>query len=511
MRTKLLTTIILFSACFYQQGLAQLTLLDSFNPSGAGSLCGIAYDPDGAVVWVYGCSSSTIQSYSTTGTLLNSFTTPGGTANDVDVEVAPLELTMNGSTIPQGQVLFVNGESGAAEIYAMDNSTGTILQTLNTAFGGSHVVGGSYHPTRGTFFLVQDNVPSAATENLIGEIDPSNGSILQTFQTTGIFSISYGDIEVGANGNLFIVSSIEDSMAEYTADGSFVQLHALPVGVTTLSGIAIDCAAGEAWVSNTAGVVFHLGQFPDGSPLTAVISADGPTTFCKAGSVTLSAAAPGALSYAWKKGSNFVAGETNATYTTKKSGNYSCLVSNACESVLSNKISVTANPKPDAAFTQAACSGGAVLLTRTGTPTTGVTYKWKLNDNNISGATNATYSATVSGSYKVEVKVTATGCKKTSPSQAVTVNCKMGEAIAGIVAEAYPNPFNSQVTIRISAALPETIDGYLTDCYGRIIREYHKLEAGSLLEINEDLAGGIYFMQLKSGSEVLQNLKLVKM
>ncbi|HUM46318.1 MAG TPA: hypothetical protein PLD84_05290, partial [Chitinophagales bacterium] len=280
MKRKLTPILFFFSYLFCDHATAQITLLGSFNPSGEGSLCGIGYDPDAAKVWIYGCSSSTIQSYSTAGVLINSFAEPGGTANDVDVEVAPVALSLNGTSVAQGQVLFINGESNAAEIYAIDNVSGAVLATLNTAFGASHVVGGSYHPIRGTFFMVQDNVPSSTLENLIGEVDPLTGTILQSFQITDHFSVSFGDVEVGANGNLFIVSSVESSIAEYTPAGIFVQEHALPVGVSSLSGIAIDCAAGEAWVSNTSGVVYHLGQFPGNTLIAPVIEADGPTTFC---------------------------------------------------------------------------------------------------------------------------------------------------------------------------------------------------------------------------------------
>lgn len=510
MKRKLIVLIAFFSYCFCVRISAQIVLLDSFNPSGASSLCGIGYDPDAAHVWIYGCSASTIQSYTTSGVLLESFTAPGGTANDVDVEIAPEQLTINSSTVPQGQLLFVNGESGVADIFAVDNVSGVIIETLTTDFGASHVVGGSYHPVRHTFFMVQDNVPSTALENLIAEVDPVTGDILQSFQITNFFSVSFGDIEVGANGNLFVVSSIEDSIAEFTPSGTLVTMHALPEGVGNLSGIAIDCASGEAWVSNTSGNVYHLGQFPGGSPLTPTITADGPTTFCKGGTVTLSTSAPGGLSYAWKKGANFIAGETNSAYTPTKTGNYSVLVSNACESVLSNKISVTVNPKPKADFTQGACSGGAVLLTRTGTPTTGVTYKWKLNGSNIAGATNAAYSATVTGSYKVEVTITATGCKKTSAAQTVTINCKMGASEPGFIAEAYPNPFGNTVTIKIEGSSSEPITGKLTDFYGRTIREYKNIDPNSSFEINEDLAPGVYFVRLNSANEALQTLKVVK-
>jgi hypothetical protein len=240
-------------------------LLNSFNPTGVTTLCGIGYDPDSSHVWIYGCNAGNIQCFSTTGVLLNSFTAPGGAANDVDIEIAPELLTINNTTVPKGQLLFINGDVDAAEIYAVDNATGLVIDTLSSVFGTDHVVGGAYHPTRNTFFMIQDNVPDVALENLIAEINPLTGDTLQTFQITNFFSVSFGDIEVGTNGNLFVVSSVEDSIAEFTPQGTFVQQHALPMGVTELSGIALDCSLGQAWVTSTTGTVFHLGQFPCGT------------------------------------------------------------------------------------------------------------------------------------------------------------------------------------------------------------------------------------------------------
>jgi hypothetical protein len=242
-----------------------LTLLGSFNPSNAADLCSADYRSGTASVWVYGCSAANLQSYSTAGTFQGSITRPGESANDVDLDIAPIGLTLGSTAIPTGTLLFINGEAGTADIYAVDPATGVVVASLATAFGVSHVVGGAYHPSRGTFFLVQDLVPATADDNLIAEINPVTGAVLNTIETTAFsgYTVNFGDLDVHTGtGNLFIVSSDQTSILEITATGAFVAFHALPVGVSSLSGIGVDEALGEAWVSGTGGTVWRLGGLP---------------------------------------------------------------------------------------------------------------------------------------------------------------------------------------------------------------------------------------------------------
>lgn len=61
----------------------------------------------------------------------------------------------------------------------------------------------------------------------------------------------------------------------------------------------------------------------------AIITPLGPTTFCDGDSVVLQANTGTGLTYAWKKGSNFISGATQSSYTAKKEGNYKVEVTNA--------------------------------------------------------------------------------------------------------------------------------------------------------------------------------------
>lgn len=258
----LLTFSIIIS--WNQKAWAQIVVLDSFNPPETSSICSIGIDLKRDNIWIYECLGDSLYSYSTSGNLISAVLRPGERANDVDIMFAPEQLMLGDTSVPEGTLLFINGESGTAVVYAIDKDSGVVIDTLNTSFGNSHVVGGAYHPMRNTIFLLQDSV--AAVGNRIAEVNPMTGEILQTFGTPGSYSIYFGDLDVaGSTGNLFIVSSIEDSIAEVTAEGISVQSHALPAGVSLITGIALDCVEGEAWVVNLSGTVFHLGGVPCGS------------------------------------------------------------------------------------------------------------------------------------------------------------------------------------------------------------------------------------------------------
>ena len=242
---------------------AQLNVLSQFDPSNTSGTCGIAYNSTAGEVLVIGCFGVTIDRYTESGTFLSAAPIAGESANDVDVDMSPVSFIMNGTAVDQGQLLLMNGETDEADIYAIDEVTMAVIDTLEADFGVSHVVGGSYHPARGTFFLVQDQVPGGVLGNRIAEVDASTGDTLQTFSTIPAFQIDYGDLDISpVSGNLFVVSSIEPGIAEFTPDGLFVTEHALPVGVSDLSGIALDNDLQGAWVCNTGGTVFKLGNFP---------------------------------------------------------------------------------------------------------------------------------------------------------------------------------------------------------------------------------------------------------
>lgn len=173
----------------------------------------------------------------------------------------------------------------------------------------------------------------------------------------------------------------------------------------------------------------------------------------------------------------------------------------------SGTVTVVTKNTPTSNFSIGACSAGARLLTRTGTPSVGVTYKWFRNGVKLTGSasTGATYLATISGNYKVKTTITETNCSKVSGEKTVTIDCKMGTS-ANFTAEAYPNPFTQSVTINMASGSSELATVRLVDLSGRTLQEYTGVDTSAPFEINENLTPGVYFVRVNQGA----NEKMIK-
>lgn len=234
-----------------------LTSTVSFMP-GVGSLCGIGVDPIDDRVWVYPCSGATLHAFTPAGVADGTLARPGEAANDVDVAFAPEAATIGAASVAAGDMLFVNGETGVAEVHLPETAAATALVTT---FGASHVVGGGYHPGRDTLFLVQDRVPVTGG-NTIAEVDRVTGSVITSFSTLPAFDVNYGDLEVCATtGHLFLVSDVEATIAELSPTGALIAEHALPAAVMAPSGIALT-HDGAAWIAGTGGGVWRVDGVP---------------------------------------------------------------------------------------------------------------------------------------------------------------------------------------------------------------------------------------------------------
>ena len=143
--------------------------------------------------------------------------------------------------------------------------------------------------------------------------------------------------------------------------------------------VALEASTSETKVAYTAAVTAVSGYTvvastnvrDKGLPETPTIKADGPTTFCNGGSVTLTSSE--GYTYLWSTGA------TTQSITVTTSGSYTVQVTDAIgnQSAVSEKVEVTVNALPATPTITASgpttfCAGGSVTLTSSA----GSSYLW---------------------------------------------------------------------------------------------------------------------------------------
>ena len=151
----------------------------------------------------------------------------------------------------------------------------------------------------------------------------------------------------------------------------------------------------------------------------------GNTPICQNTTVTIGVVSVDTnVTYQWKVSGVNIAGATNSTFTTGTAGTYTLLATNkvtGCQATSAN-IVVTANTLPVAVASAAGkttiCQDDSAKLRAT---TGGISYQWRLNGNNIVGATDSVYYAKLGGNYSVIVS-NGSNCSATSNAVTITVN-----------------------------------------------------------------------------------------
>jgi hypothetical protein len=342
----------------------------------------------------------------------------------VTIITQPVDATLN----PGGALNLSVAASGTAPItYQWRKDGVNITGGTQSAYSAASVQAGD----AGSYDVVVTNVvgsvasrAAAVKVNLPVTITRQPESVVVNQGTPATFSVTAagsgpltyqwrkGGVPVaGATGASYSIS------AAGPADvGDYEVVVTNPVGSVTSSAAALGVNLLPQITVQPAGVVVNPGV-----------------------SVSLSVTATGAppLSYQWRKGSVAVANATGATFSIASAqagdaGIYDVVVSNPVGSVTSSGTLVGVN-QPLTIQTQP--SGGSVeegsvlSLSVTAVGTGALTYQWSRDGVSISGATGPSYSASLAGSYTVQVRDTLTGA--TSTAAVVTVTPKTGTTGTG--------------------------------------------------------------------------------
>jgi gliding motility-associated-like protein len=435
---------------------------------------------------------------------------------------APVEVVVNNNPTPEvvadgplafcagGSVILTAASNGNIVSYLWSNGETTQSITVSTAGTYSVVVtdangcSGESNPVAVTVYEnpVPVITPDGPTEfcdggSVVLSASPAvmyvwspNGETTQsiTVSASGSYSVWVMD-ENGCEGTSapVAVTVYENPVPEITADGptTFCTGESVtltsseasgylwsPNGETTqsisvsVSGsytVTVTDANGCRGTSAAVDVVVNENPVPE-------VTADGPTTFCEGGSVTLTASASAA--YVWSQN-----GQTTQSIVVNAAGVYQVTVTdeNGCTGI-SNPVEVFVNPNPVPVVTADGpttfCEGESVTLTSS----EAATYVWSPN-----GELTQSITVSASGDYSVWV-MDANGCEGTSAPVSVVVNnnpspivsangptefCMGGSVVLTATdAASYVWSPNGETTQSITVAEPGTYYVTVTDANG---------------------------------------------
>lgn len=252
-----------------------------------------------------------------------------------------------------------------------------------------------------------------------------------------------------------------------------------------------------------------------GLPVTVA----GSTAFCAGTSTNLTASVSGGTTpfvFQWKQGTTNV-GTNSSSYAVTVAGSYAVDVtdSKGCKGT-SAPVAVTQQAAPAVptltASVSAIVTGGSTTLQAT--TAAGLAVQWLLNNQPISGATQATYTATQGGSYSVRV-TNSNGCSTTSQALTISLITALQEPQAGpdFGVSASPNPGSGAVQVHITSQHSQSVMVTLLvrDLIGRSLYQKQIKVSGQhteLLDLSQHPAG-LYL--LSASTDIQQtNLRLIR-
>jgi hypothetical protein len=211
------------------------------------------------------------------------------------------------------------------------------------------------------------------------------------------------------------------------ATGATLSFAAVAAG----DGANYDCQVTNACGTVVSSVVSLTVQTP-----AVITTQPAGRSVCVGASTTFTVAATGspAPTFQWRKNGAPIGGATGASFIIPSvnvgdAGNYDCVISNACATVISNVAALAVPTAPPTLTGQpvsrAVCEGSPATLTVTATGATG--YQWRKNGTPISGATSASFTIpavelTDGGTY--DCVVSSQCASTTSDPATLTINPK---------------------------------------------------------------------------------------
>lgn len=435
---------------------------------------------------------------------------------------------------------------------------GATSSTFVAATGGTYnvrVSNANCSALSGNFIVTANAVPVASiTPSTNVSICPGSSATLTATNVTGATYVWFrnGQVVAGANTNSITTSLTGSYAANVSKSGCTSSTNTVPVssqpspvintipsnistvcqGVGVLltsasgstfqwyrNGVALTGATTANYVANTTGTYTLLSNGCLSSPYTLTVNplptatitnGSGSTSFCIPNSVVLNANTGAGLSYQWRKANQNIAGATAASFTATTSGSYTVEVTNAngCTKT-STAISLTGSTPPS---TPTVTRSGNVLTSSVGT-----TYQWQNNGNNISGATNQTYTVPGAGCYRVRITNT-NGCQAFSDTTCFNSTASRGNEtsefeVSGIVMTVVPNPNNGAFDLNMTSDVEFDTQVEVYNTLGQLVHSQAVTltlgQSTKRIELNNALAG-IYFVRINTPTGRVESKMIVQ-
>lgn len=307
--------------------------------------------------------------------------------------------------------------------------------------------GATTAPITGTFTVcvtgttdLDDATPSgtwSSSTPAVGTVNSSTGVVtgISAGTTTITYHVGTGNVTAvvtviatptvaATTGTAVVCTGLTTTLSNTTTGGVWSSTTPA-VGTVNTSGVVNGITAGTTTisytVSNGCGTIAATRVVTVNAPV-AVAAITGTPSVCVGGTTALNNTTP---SGAWSSTNTAVgtvsgagvvaglaAGTTTISYTVTGGG---------CTSAAS--VVVTVNSTPVASIspsgTVTICTGGSQLFTASPS-TAGLTFQWQSSSVDIPGETNATYTATAAGTYRV--RISNSGCTGTSATATVNVS-----------------------------------------------------------------------------------------
>ncbi len=260
-----------------------------------------------------------------------------------------------------------------------------------------------------------------------------------------------GSVQLCGGGSSQLLSASSGDSYQWYKDGTAIEGATDQDYTAIRSGAySVDVASEGCSTQSSEVVTITKTPFPK-----IFISADGDNVICEGESVELTAETYDVenAQYQWLRGGIAIEGATNASYLAEQGGKFRVTVTNTeagcsrtsgASNIILMKVKAIIIPLGNTEI----CPGNGVDLMVVDNAGFGAEYQWTRYNNDIPGASDFLYTATLDGHYRVNV-TSSLGCAGTAHFVKVTYGpCRMeGDENVSANISSYPNPTNGMLYI----------------------------------------------------------------